>query len=294
MNTSIRGLSSVEIKKLQEEYGPNAINEKFDSTFKRLLKKFLGPIQLMIEAALILSLISGKWEDFIIIALLLVVNIGVDFAQEQKAHKALSALKDTLAPVASVIRDGVLKDIPASELVPGDIIKLSIGDIIPADAKIIETTSTLSVDQSQITGESLPVEKEDNDDVFSSSIIQRGEAYAEVTATGALSSIGKNASLVARAEREGESHFQKAILTIGRFLIIFASVLIVIVVMILLLRGDSIMETVRFALVLAVASIPVALPAVLSVTMAIGAAKLAKQNVIVSNLLTNDLNILSS
>ena len=249
-NTKYNGLTSTEVKELQEKYGPNAINEKFDSSLTRFLKKFVGPIQLMIEVALILSLISGKWEDFTIIALLLVVNIGVDFAQEQKAHKALSALKDTLAPVASVIRDSVLKDIPARELVPGDIIKLSIGDIVPADAKIIDTTSTLSVDQSQITGESLPVEKEDNDDVFSSSIIQRGEAYAEVTATGALSSIGKNASLVARAEREGESHFQKAILTIGRFLVIFASVLILIVATILILRGDSIMETVRFATVL--------------------------------------------
>ncbi len=280
--TYIKGLSSGDVVKLQKRYGQNTIEEKFDSTLKRFFKKFVGPIPLMIEAALLLSFFAGRWEDFFIIALLLGVNVAIDFLQEQKAHKALDALKETLAPTAVVLRNGKLTKIAARDLVPTDTVKLSIGDIIPADAKIIENGVELSIDQSQITGEALPVSKHKGDTLHAGSIIQRGGSYATVTAIGKDSAIGKNAALVARAEREKESHFQKAILNIGHFLIIFASILIVLVSTVLIMRGDSVIETVRFALVLAVASIPVALPAVLSVTMAIGAALLAKKGVIVS------------
>ncbi len=285
MNSSYKkekGLSSVEVKKLQERYGSNEIKEEFQSDVIRFLKKFIDPIPLMIEVALILSIIAGKWEDFIIISVLLGVNVLVDFLQEQKANKALDALKSTLSPTAMVLRDSMFSTINASELVPGDIVKLSIGDVAPADVVLVEDTYA-HVDQSTITGESLPVEKKKGDVVYASSVIQKGAFLARVTATGHDSSIGKDAALVAQAEREEESHFQKAILGIGRFLVVLSSVLIVIVFVSLIMRGDPLIESVRFVLVLAVASIPVALPAVLSVTMAIGAASLAKRNAIVSN-----------
>jgi len=278
-----QGLGTSVISGLQEKYGPNAIEEKFDSTLKRLTLKFIGPIPLMIEAALFLSFISGKWEDFTIIGVLLLINVSVDFFQEQKAHKALDALRDTLSTNTLVMRDGRLFEIPAREIVPGDIIKLSIGEIIPADAVIVQEQVLLYVDQSQITGEALPVEKESDDKIFSGSIVQRGEAYARVTAIGKDSALGKNAALVAKASREKKGHFEKAIVKISRFLIISTAIIIFFVFILLLARGESPLETSRFVLVLLVASIPVALPAVLSVTMAIGASKLAKKQVIVSH-----------
>ncbi|HEC30744.1 MAG TPA: plasma-membrane proton-efflux P-type ATPase, partial [Candidatus Yonathbacteria bacterium] len=282
-NSKIKtGLSLEEVRKLQARYGPNIIEEKFQSRVVLFLKKFIGPIPLMIEAALVLSMIAGKWDDFSIILVLLGVNIMVDFLQENKAHKALQALKNTLSPTAVVLREGVFNSIEAKELVPGDIIKLVIGDIVPADAVLVED-KYLYIDQASITGESLPVEKKKDDTVYTGSIVQKGVALVRVTAIGRSSFVGKSANLVAQAEREEESHFQKAVLGIGKFLMALSSVLIVIVFIALMSRGDSLAESVRFVLVLAVASIPVALPAVLSVTMAIGAAALAKRNAIVSN-----------
>lgn len=278
----IKGLSTPEVKKLQKQYGRNTIEEKFQSDTVRFLKKFIGPIPLMIEAALALSIVAGKWEDFIIISILLEVNVMVDFLQERKAHKALDALKKKIAPTAFVLRDGVFQTIDAAELVPGDVIKLIIGDVIPADA-VIFGDSYISVDQSAITGESLPVEKRKDDVVYTGSIVQKGMVLARITMTGRNSSMGKNASLIAQAEREEESHFQKAILGISKFLIILSIILIAIVFTVLILRGDPLIESLRFVLVLAIASIPVALPAVLSVTMAIGARSLAKKKAIISN-----------
>ncbi len=280
--SNIKGLSSSEVKKLQEKYGSNEIETKSQSALVRFLKKFIDPIPLMIEAALLLSVIAGKWEDFTIIFILLGVNILVDFFQEEKANKALQALKSTLSPTAVVLRDGVFTTINASDLVVGDVVKLIIGDIAPADMVLLDDTYAY-VDQAAITGESLPVEKKKGDSVYASSTIQKGKFLARVTQIGKDSSIGKDAALVAKAGREEQSHFQKAVLGIGKFLIILSSVLIVIVFISLMYRGDSFVESVRFVLVLAVASIPVALPAVLSVTMAIGASALAKRNAIVSN-----------
>jgi len=281
-SSKIKGLSSSKAKELQKQYGRNTIEEKLQSDTMRFFKKFIGPIPLMIEIALVLSVIAGKWEDFIIISILLGVNIMVDFLQESKANKALQALKETLAPTAFVLRDGVFCEIDAGDLVPGDIIKLVIGDIVPADSVIVDD-AYIYVDQSTITGESLPVEKKKNDVVYIGSIIQKGIVLARVTMIGRNSTMGKNASLVAKAEREEETHFQKAILGISKFLIILSLVLITIVFIVLILRGDPFMESLSFILVLAIASIPVALPTVLSVTMAIGARDLAKKKAIVSN-----------
>jgi len=281
-SSQIKGLSAGEVAELQKKYGRNSVEDKAQSKIMRFLKKFIQPIPLMIEVALALSALTGKWEDFFIIAILLGINVIIDFSQEQKAHKALESLKKTLAPTSVVLRDGIFRTVDAKELVPGDVIKLIIGDIVPADAVVLDGTYVF-VDQSTITGESLPIEKGKDDIVYAGSIVQKGAVLARVTMTGRNSSIGKSLKLVAQAEREEEGHFQRAILNIGKFLIILSSVLISITFIVLLLRGDSLIETLRFALVLAVASIPVALPAVLSVTMAIGAGTLARKQAIVSN-----------
>jgi len=277
-----KGLTTAEAEDLTKRYGLNEIKEETDSKIVRFLKKFIGPIPIMIEIALILSVIAKKWEDFVIIFVLLGVNIMIDFIQEEKSRSILEALRDTLPTTTTVIRDGILTTIDAKKLVPEDIIKLGIGDVVPADVVLIGD-AYLSVDQSTITGESLPVNKLGDDTLYSSSIIQRGSGLARVTATGRNSSIGENANLVAQAEDDKESHFQKAILGIAKFLIVISAILISIIFVILILRGDSFIESTRFALVLAIASIPVALPAVLSVTMAIGTSILAKKNAIVSN-----------
>ncbi len=277
-----KGLSNEEVTKLQAQYGANAIDEKFESGTVKLLKKFIEPIPLMIQAALGLSAIAKKWEDFIIIAILLTVNIAVDFIQDQKSQKALQALKDTLSPTALALRDGRYTTIQTRELVPGDVIKLIIGDIAPADIVMLDDTFA-SVDQSAVSGESLPVDKKQGDTIFASSVIQKGTFLARVKSIGRNTSIGEDASLVAQAEREQISHFQEAVFNIGKFLIAMASVLIVIVFIALVARGNSAIESASFVLVLAVASIPVALPAVLSVTMAIGANKLAKKKAIITN-----------
>lgn len=276
------GLTATEAKKRQAAYGPNELSTRSDSFFVRIIKKFIGPIPLMIEAALLLSVIAGRFEDLIIIATLLAVNVGLDVIQEQRAQTALAALKETLAPTARAMRDGQLTLIAARDLVPGDVIKLALGDVVPADAALSDG-ARLEVDQSAVTGESLPVEKSGGAALFAGSTVRTGAALATITAIGRQSSLGTNARLVAEAANEKESHFQKAILTIGRFLILFSAGMIAIAVTVLLGRGESWLETAQFALVLAIASIPVALPAVLSVTMAIGAATLAKKRAIVAH-----------
>lgn len=277
-----RGLSEAEVEARRRHYGRNVIEEQEASFLMRFLKKIASPIPIMIEIALALSALAGRWEDFIVIATLLAVNLTVDILQEEKARSALDALKKKLAPTALVLRDHSLTELDAADLVPGDVVKLAIGDIIPADAKLIDDV-ILQIDQSSVTGESLPVEKKYHETLFAGSVVHTGSAFAEITKTGQQSSLGKNAALVAKATREKESHFQKAIFNIGKFLIALSSILVIIVFATLVGRGDSFLESVRFGLVLAIASIPVALPVVLSVTMAIGAALLAKKHAVVSH-----------
>jgi len=277
-----KGLSLSEISRLQEKYGKNEIEEEIQSTIVRFLKKFIAPIPLMIEIALVLSLIAGRWEDFSIILVLLSVNIFIEFFQEQKANKALQALKKTLTPTAIVLRDNKFSKIDARDLVPSDIVQLSIGDVVPADAVILGD-GYLHIDQSIITGESFSVERKKNETIYAGSVIQRGKSLVRVVTIGADTMMGQNVDLVKKAQREEKSHFQKAVLTIGKFLIILSVSLTLFLFGFLIARGDPLIESVRFALVLTIASIPVALPAVLTVTMSIGASVLAKKNTIVSN-----------
>ncbi|MFX1250763.1 MAG: plasma-membrane proton-efflux P-type ATPase [Promethearchaeota archaeon] len=281
LSTNKAGLLSSEAEKRLEQFGYNEIAEKKTNPIIKFLSNFWGPIPWMIEVAIILSALVGHWEDLVIISSLLLVNAVVKFWEEHQADNAIELLKQKLAIEARVKRNGEWVSISARELVPGDIIRVRLGDIIPADIKLMEGNYLL-VDQAALTGESLPIEKHISDMAYSGSIIKQGEMDAIIVGTGMNTFFGKTTELIEKGK--GQSHFQKAILKIGNFLIVFAAVLVVLVVIVAILRQTSLLETLQFALVLTVASIPVALPAVLSVTMAIGALALAKKDAIVSKL----------
>jgi H+-transporting ATPase len=237
----------------------------------------------MIEVAAALSIVIQHYEDFAIIFTLLIVNAVVGFWQEKKADNAIELLKKRLAPKARVLRDGAWHEIPSRELVPGDIVRIRLGDIVPADVKLMKGDYLLA-DESALTGESLPVEKHVSEIAYSGAIVRQGEMDAYVVATGISSFFGKTTKLVAEARTV--SHFQKAVIRIGNYLIILAAIMVSAVFIAALARQANPLELLQFALVLVVAAIPVALPAVLTVTMAVGAIALAKKEAIVSKLVS--------
>jgi H+-transporting ATPase len=275
------GLSSEEVERALQFYGTNEIPEKKVNPIRKFLSYFWGPIPWMIEAAAGLSVAIQHWEDFAIIFTLLVVNSVVGFWQEHKADNAIALLKQRLAPKARVLRDGKWREIPAKELVPGDVVRVRLGDTVPADIKLM-SGDYLLLDESALTGESLPVEKHESDIAYSGSIVRQGEMNASVVGTGIMTFFGKTARLVEEAKTG--SHFQKAVIRIGNYLIALAAIMVSIVFVVTLLRAADPLELLQFALVLVVAAIPVAMPAVLTVTMAIGAVALAKKEAIVSKL----------
>ncbi len=281
LGSSPDGLSQSEAENRLTQYGPNEIEEKKTNPFLKLLSYFWGPIPWMIEAAVILSAIARHWPDFGIILILLLANSVIGFWEEREAGNAIAALKAKLAVKARVRRDGEWVAPAARELVPGDVIRLRLGDIVPADARLLDG-DPVEVDQSALTGESLPTERKPGEAVFSGSIIRQGEIGALVYATGGNTYFGKTAQLVQEAHTV--SHFQKAVLKIGNYLIILAVALVAVIIAVAILRGDPILNTLQFALVLTVAAIPVAMPTVLSVTMAVGARLLASKQTIVSRL----------
>ena len=281
LESSPDGLTQAEAQKRLTQYGPNEIEEKKSNELLKFLSYFWGPIPWMIEAAVILSAVARHWPDFGIILLLLLANAVVGFWEEHQAGNAIAALKATLAIKARVKRDGKWITPAARELVPGDVIRVRMGDIVPADARLLEG-DPVEVDQSALTGESLPVTRKSGEAVFSGSIVRQGEIGAFVYATGANTYFGRTAQLVQGAQTV--SHFQRAVLKIGNYLIILAVVLVATIIAFAIFRGDPILTTLQFALVLTVAAIPVAMPTVLSVTMAVGARQLAKKRAIVTRL----------
>ncbi|MDR4462183.1 MAG: plasma-membrane proton-efflux P-type ATPase [Nitrospirales bacterium] len=281
LGSSPDGLSQAEAQERLTQYGPNEIEEKETNPFLKFLSYFWGPIPWMIEAAVILSALAQHWPDFFIILVLLVANAVVGFWEEHQAGNAIAALKAKLANMTRVKRDGTWVTLAARELVPGDIIRVRLGDIVPADARLLEG-DPIEVDQSALTGESLPTERKVGEAMFSGSIIRHGEINGMVYGTGANTYFGKTAQLVQEAHTV--SHFQRAVLKIGNYLIILAVSLVAVIITAALFRGDQILTTLQFALVLTVAAIPVAMPTVLSVTMAVGARLLAKKEAIVTRL----------
>jgi len=289
LKTRLEGLSQDEATNRLRQYGYNEIQEQRVPAWRQFIGYFWGPIPWMIEAAAILSAVVGRWSDFGIISALLVLNAIVAFWEEYHADTAIEALKKKLALEGRVKRDGAWRMVPAREIVPGDILRLRLGDIVPADAVLLEE-GPAEIDQSALTGESLPVERALGETVYSGSVVKRGEVDAAVAATGAATYFGKTAGLVQEAQTE--SHFQKAVLKVGDYLIGLAAVMVALIILSeLFRRGAAFFETwdhlvtlLRFALVLTVAAIPVAMPTVLSVTMAVGARLLSKKEAVVRRL----------
>ena len=275
------GLTSAEAARRLAEHGYNELVEKKRSPVLEFLAYFWGPIPWMIEAAVVLSVLVRDWTDFAIITVLLIANAVVGFWEEYQAGNAIAALKARLALQARVERDGTWRALPARELVPGDRVRLRLGDIVPADARL-GAGDPVEVDQSALTGESLPVARHAGEVVYSGSVVSQGESDAIVTATGRETYFGKTAQLVETAH--AVSHFQRAVLKIGDYLIVLAVALVAVILVVALFRGDPMLTTLEFALVLTVAAIPVAMPTVLSVTMAVGARLLARREAVVSRL----------
>ncbi|PYL52011.1 MAG: plasma-membrane proton-efflux P-type ATPase [Verrucomicrobia bacterium] len=281
------GLNPTQVQERLIKYGANALPEEKKSAVSVLFAYFWGPIPWMIEAAALMALIVGDWGDLTIIVSLLLFNAVLGFWEEHEASNALDALKNSLALKARALRSGEWQEVDARTLVPGDVIRLYLGDVVPADCKLIQG-DYVSIDQSALTGESLPVTKKSGEDAYSGSVVKQGEMVALITATGVNTFFGRTAKLVAGAG--SVSHFQRAVMKIGDFLIILALVLVVILVASRLfdMRGHYdrvvLLRLAEIVLILLVASVPVAMPAVLSVTMALGARMLARSKAIVSRL----------
>ncbi len=275
------GLTRDEAARRLAASGPNELAEHTVSPLMKLIGYFLGPIPFMIEAAAVLSALIGHWEDFAIILVLLLLNAAVGFWQEHKADNAIALLKSRLALKARVLRGGAWSAVAARELVYGDVVRVRLGDIVPADLKITDG-DYVSADESALTGESLPAEKHAGDLLFSGSVVRQGEADGLVIATGMNTFFGRTARLVEQTVTR--SHFQRAVVKIGDYLIVLAVALVAVIFLAALYRHEGLVETLQFALILTVAAIPAALPAVMSVTMAVGASHLAAKEAIVSKL----------
>src|SRR5262252_6993616 len=283
------GLSSSEADRRLAQYGLNTIADRAESKWHKLSAYFWGPLPFLIEAAAIISALRRDWGDFAVVAGLLIYNAAVGFWQDNKAANALAALKKGLALRARVRRDGKWETVNATDLVPGDIVNITGGQIVPADVVLIEG-EYLSCDQAALTGESLPVSKKVGDQAYSGSIAKQGSMSGVVTATGGNTFFGRTAKLVGSAG--AISHSQRAVTQVGDFLLLLALVLAAILVGVqgyrLVLSDEwswsEFGGVAQYVLVLLIASIPVALPAVMSVTMAIGAYALSLKKAIVSRL----------
>lgn len=287
LKTSPDGLTTSEAKNRLDSDGYNEIAEKKVSPLLKFLSYFWNPFSWMIEAAVIFSAIVGDWVDFVIIAILLVANGLIGYFEEKTAGDAVAALKAQLALNADAKRDGKFISVPARELVPGDVIRIKIGDVLPADARLLPG-DPVKIDQAALTGESLPVDRSSGEQVYSGSVVKKGQAEALVNGTGSNTFFGRTAKLV--ASTENVSHFQKSVLKIGDFLIVIALILIAIIVVYRLYngivdkQGVEVIRLLKFCLVLTIASVPVALPTVLSVSMSVGAKALADKNAVVTRL----------
>jgi H+-transporting ATPase len=274
------GLSNEEALRRLKKVGPNAMPDTALHPLRRALGKFWAPVPWMLEAAIGLELVLGKYVEAAIIAALLVFNAALGLFQESRAQATLAALKSRLALNASVRRDGAWKTVPAAELVPGDLVKLSLGGVVAADVKL--TGGEVLLDQSMLTGESVPIEARPGVQTFAGALVRRGEAVAEVTATGTRTKFGRTAELVRTAHVVSSQ--QKAVLRVVRNLAVFNGVVIVMLVAYAYFLKMPFAEIVPLVLTAILASIPVALPATFSLAAALGARALAKLGVLPTRL----------
>jgi len=274
------GLTSAQAKERLQQYGPNEVAEARHRPWLTFLSKFWAPVPWMLEAAIALQLFLDKADEAIIIALLLVFNAALSFIHENRANKALALLRNRLAVQARVRRDDRWQRIPAKDLVPEDVVYLRLGDLVPADIRLFE--GALLLDQSALTGESLPVEAGPDVTAFAGAVIKRGEATGKVVATGPHTYFGKTAELVRTARIA--SNLENLIFTIVKYLIALDSVLVVALLIYSVTTGMPLSDVVPFALILLVASVPVALPATFTLATALGAQELITRGVLVTRL----------
>jgi H+-transporting ATPase len=280
LNSSQEGLSGSDVQNRFQTYGYNEVGERKESGLLKFLKKFWAPIPWMLEVTIIITFILGKYDDAIIILFLLIFNGIISFTQESKADNAVELLKKKLSVQARALRDGKWVAVEARLLVPGDVVHIRLGDVVPADIKIMDTE--LEIDQSALTGESLSVTRKQGDTIYSSSIVKRGECNGLVISTGPKTYFGKTTELVETAQTK--SHIEELIMGIVKDLIAIDTVLVIALILFSIYQGVSLYDVIPFALVVLIASIPVALPATFTIAMALGALHMSKRGEIVTRL----------
>ncbi|KAK5071912.1 plasma membrane H+-ATPase [Lithohypha guttulata] len=277
------GLSDFEVNARRKKYGLNQMKEEKENLFLKFLMYFVGPIQFVMEAAAILAAGLQQYVDFGVICGLLLLNAVVGFVQEFQAGSIVEELKKTLALKAVVLREGRTIEIEAPMVVPGDILELEEGTIIAADGRLVSDNAFVQVDQSSITGESLAIDKYPGDTCYASSAVKRGTCRMVVTATGDHSFVGRAAALVNQAS-SGSGHFTEVLNGIGSVLLAGVIFTLLVVFISSFYRSNDIVTILRFVLAITVIGVPVGLPAVVTTTMAVGAAYLAKKRAIVQKL----------
>jgi len=280
MENSMTGLSSAEAKRILDQVGPNATPDVAIHPVRLVLGKFLAPVSLLLEIAIVLQLALGEYVEGSIIAALLVFNTGLGFFHESRAQATIAALKSQLALNASILRDGVWTTLPAAELVPGDIVKLSLGTVVAADVRIRE--GSILLDQSMLTGESLPVEAGSGAETYAGVLVRRGEAVAEVVATGVHTKFGRTAELVRTAYVVSTE--QKAVFRVVRNLAGFNGAVTLLLMIYAYEIGMPLSEAIPLVLISVLASVPVALPATFTLATAIGAQALTRAGVLPTRL----------
>jgi H+-transporting ATPase len=280
LSSSEEGLSSEEVSRRLKEYGFNEVPEKKKNPLLEYLKRYWGPLSWLMEITIITSIVAEKILEAEIIAFLLVLNATIGFLHSRSSEKTVQLLKKKLSVKVSVLRDGNWREVDARELVPGDIIFLRIGSIVPADAKVIN--GNLLVDQSALTGESLPVEVGPGGIIYSGSIVKRGEARCIVVATGTKTYFGKTIELVKEAKTT--SMQEEAVLKITRYMLYAGLVALAVSIPIGIMEKWSVFSLIDLAVVFLMSCVPVALPAVLTIMQAYGSMELSKRNVLVTRL----------
>ena len=274
------GLTHAEAELRRKEYGYNEVAEKKGRPVLKFLGKFWGISAWMLELIMVLSAVLGKYSDLVVVSALLVINAVLSFVQERRAAGVVDTLRQRLQVSARVRRDSNWQIIPARELVPGDIVRVRPGDIIPADVKVL--TGALTVDQSALTGESMDVDKTTGEVLSSGSIVRRGEGNGVVMFTGEKTYIGRTTELVQQARPK--LHIEAVVSKVVRWLFVIVGALLGIVVILSLVRGEPLVEMVPLMLVLLMSAVPVALPVMFTVSMAVGSKELAKRGVLVTRL----------
>jgi len=274
------GLNSSEVQERMKQYGFNEVPEKKENRVFQFAKKFWGLTAWMLEIIIILSWFLQRYADVYVVAGLLVLNAVLSFVEEQRASSVVESLKEKLRVSARVLRDGTWKVIPAKEIVPGDVVRLRSGDFVPADVKLV--AGYLEVDQSALTGESLTVAKKPDDSVYSGSNVKHGESNGVVTSIGVKTYFGRTAQLVQLARPK--LHVEEVISSVVKRLLVMVSALIAVAIVFSMFRSIGLLDILPLVLVVLLSAIPVALPAMFTVTMALGAMELAKKGVIVTRL----------